>query len=123
VALDLSDASHGNAAGMGLADLITARLARKVDFAATYIGHLTAGLVGLQRGAQPITLPTPREAIAMAIRVCGQPEHSLVRLVRIRNTLLLDELLVSATLLPDVEAAPHLEVVGAAAWEGLDEEG
>lgn len=111
VALDLSDASHGNAAGMGLADIITAQLASKVNLVATYTSHLTAGLIGVQRAALPITLPTEHDAIAMAIRVCGQPDPAAVRLVRIRNTLLLDELLVSDALLPEVAALPHLEVI------------
>jgi hypothetical protein len=111
VALDLSEASHGNGAGMGLADIVTARLAGKVDFTTTYINHLTSGLIGLQRGALPITLPTEREAIAMAMRACGQPDMGAVRLVRIRNTLLLDALWVSAALLPEVAAHPLLETV------------
>ncbi|NJN65610.1 MAG: DUF2088 domain-containing protein [Chloroflexaceae bacterium] len=112
VVLDLSDASHGNGAGVGLADLIPARLARKIDFATTYISHLTAGIIGVQRGALPITLPTPRDTVAMALRVCGQPDLSAVRLSRIRNTLLLDEILVSPPLLPEVVANPRLEVAG-----------
>jgi hypothetical protein len=117
VALDLSDASHGNGAGVGLADLIPSCLAHKIDFAATYISHLTAGIIGVQRGALPITLPTPRDTVAMALRVCGQPDPSAVRLARIRNTLQLDEILVSPPLLPEVTANPHLEVAGMAAWD------
>ncbi len=117
VALDLSDASKGNAVGVGLADLITAHLANKVDFAATYINNLTAGLIGLQRGALPITLPTARDAIATAIRVCAQPDRNAVRLARIRNTLLLEELLVTAPLLPEVESHAGLELLGPAEWE------
>jgi hypothetical protein len=119
VALDLSEATHGNAAGMGLADLIPYQLARKVDFAATYTNHLTSGLIGMQRGALPMTLPTPRDAVAMAIRACGQPDLSAVRLARIRNTLLLEELSVSPALLPEVEANPQLELLGAGEW-GMD---
>jgi len=116
VALDLTVASNGNAVGVGLADLIPTQLAQKVDFAATYVNNLTAGLIGLQRGSLPITLPTSRDAIATAIRVCGQPDSSTVRLARIRNTLLLEELLVSPALLPEVAAHPHLELIGPAAW-------
>lgn len=110
VALDLTEASQGNAVGMGLADIVTAHLASKVDFVTTYTNNLTAGLIGLQRGALPITLPTERDAVAMAVRVCGQPDPSAVRMVRIRNTLLLENLLVSAALLPEVAQHSHLEV-------------
>ncbi|MCU0491896.1 MAG: nickel-dependent lactate racemase [Chloroflexaceae bacterium] len=119
VALDVSSASHGNANGVGLADLIPARLAQKIDFAAMYINNLTSGLIGLRKGALPIVLPTPRDTVAMALKVCGQPDLAAIRLVRIPNTLLLEELLVSAALLPEVAANPNLELLGPAAWEGL----
>jgi hypothetical protein len=44
---------------------------------------------------------------------------SAVRLARIRNTLLLEELSVSPALLPEVEANPQLELLGAGEW-GMD---
>ncbi len=119
VALDLSAASQGNAAGIGLADLIPQRLADKVDRAKTYMNNLTSGIIGLQRSALPITLPTPRDAVAMALRSCGQPDVEQVRLARIRNTLLLSELWVNDALLPEVTAHPRLEVTGADTWDAV----
>jgi len=121
VVLDLTEATQGNANGMGLADITTARLASKVDFHATYVNVLTAGLVGLCKGGLPITLPTAHDAIATAVKVCGQANPANARVVRIPNTLLLEQLLVSAALLPEVEAHPGLELLGPAEWVGLDE--
>ncbi len=120
VVLDLTDETYGNANGMGLADITTARLASKVDFHATYVNVLTAGLVGLCKGGLPITLPTGHDAVATAIKVCGQADPATARVVRIKNTLLLEELLVSPALLPEVEANPGLELLGPAEWEHLD---
>ena len=117
VALALAEASHGNAAGVGLADIVTARLAAAIDFRATYVNMLTAGIVGLTKAALPITLPTDHTAIATAISACGRAEPAAVRLCRIRNTLLLEELLVSAALLPEVAANPVLELIGPADWQ------
>ncbi|MGE3270549.1 MAG: lactate racemase domain-containing protein, partial [Chloroflexota bacterium] len=54
--LDLTDGSHGNAAGLGLADFTTQRLINKVDFAAYYINCLTSGIGGLQRGQVPMVM-------------------------------------------------------------------
>lgn len=119
VALDLTDASHGNATGIGLVDIIPARLAQKIDFRATYINNLTSGLIGLRKGVLPITLPTPHAAISAALQMCGQPDVSAIRLVRIPNTLLLEELHVSAALLPEVATHAQLEVLGTAAWTGV----
>ncbi len=121
VVLDLSEATAGNANGMGLADITTAKLASKINFHDTYVNVLTAGLVGLCKGGMPIVLPTARDAIATALKVCGQPEQDQIRLVRIPNTLHLEELLVSAALLPEVEANPNLELLGPAEWYGVVE--
>ncbi len=120
VVLDLTPETHGNANGMGLADITTARFASKVDFRATYLNALTAGLVGLCKGALPIVLPTGRSAVTAAIRACGRADPAEARVVRIKNTLQLEYLLVSQPLLPEVTANPDLEVLGPAAWEGLD---
>jgi hypothetical protein len=116
VVLDLTPETHGNANGIGLADITTARLAAKIDFHATYVNVLTAGLVGLCKGSLPITLPTERDAVAMAVKTCGQPDPAAVRLVRIPDTLHLEELLVSEALLPEVAANPDLELLGPAEW-------
>jgi hypothetical protein len=116
VALALAEASHGNAAGVGLADIVTARLAAAIDFRATYVNMLTAGIVGLTKAALPITLPDDDTAIATAIGACGRADRDAVRLCRIRNTLLLEELLVSPALLPEVAASPTLELLGPADW-------
>ncbi len=119
VALDLTEASHGNASGLGLADLIGARLARKIDFRATYINSLTSGLGGVQRTMLPMALPTDRDAIAAALHCCAQPDEAQVRLARIRNTLALQELWITRALLEEATQAGY-ELVGEAAWEGLD---
>jgi hypothetical protein len=43
IVLDLTDASHGNAHGIGMADLITRRVLDRVDLKATYLNALTSG--------------------------------------------------------------------------------
>lgn len=118
--LDLTEASHGNASGVGLADFVPAQLARKIDFAATYINGITSGLGGLQRSALPIVLPTVRDTIATALRVCAVPDLEHIRLARIRSTLHVSELLVTAPLLDEVRGNPNLELLGEAMWEGLE---
>lgn len=119
VALDITEASHGNAAGVGLADLIAARLARKIDFSATYINGITSGTGGLMRMSLPMVLPTARDAVATALRMVGVPELDHIRLARIPNTLHLGEMLVSAPLLDEVRANEALELLGEAPWENI----
>lgn len=108
VVLDLSEGSHGNANGVGLADFVTKRLAEKIDFAATYLNSLTTGLV--ERAKLPITLESDRAAIEGALRTLGSP--SAPRLARIENTLHLERMLVSPAVLQMDQAREALVVVG-----------
>lgn len=108
VVLDLTPASHGNALGVGFADLVPRRLVDKIDFKATYANVITTGFYG--SGKIPVTLPTAREAVEVALRPF---EPDRVRLVRIRDTKHLDTFWVSQALLPEVEANPRLHVTGA----------
>lgn len=109
VCLDLTDASHGNALGVGFADLVPQRLVDKIDRATTYANVLTTGFYGT--GKIPVTLPTPADCVVAAM----QPfDPDTVRLVRIRDTKHLDRLWVSTALLPLVEANPALKVIGPA---------
>ncbi len=108
--LDLTDGSHGNAAGLGLADFTTQRLLDKVDFAAYYINCITAGIGGVQRGQVPMVMPTDRDAVSTAIRSCGEPRAERVGVMHIKNTLQIGEIEISASLLDQARALSHLDV-------------
>jgi hypothetical protein len=111
VVLDLTEESHGNACGVGLADFTTEGLVSKIDLYATYMNGYTSGTGGLLRNRLPNVLPTDRAAIATAMRMCGKPDPSTVRVARIKNTLLASYVEFSANLLPEADAA-HVEVIG-----------
>ena len=72
VVLDLTAELHGNGAGIGLADVLTLRAARKLDLRATYINGLTSGIGGVQRVRLPMLLPTDVDAICAGVLCCGQ---------------------------------------------------
>ncbi len=106
VALDLSPASHGNATGVGMADVITEGLRAKIDFKATYMNAVTSNFL---TGAKlPLTAPTAREAIQLACRPFA-PDR--LRCVRIRDTAHLEYLLVSPALLEAPDATGLLDWV------------
>ncbi|MGH3355395.1 MAG: DUF2088 domain-containing protein [Nocardioidaceae bacterium] len=110
--LDLSDESHGNAVGLGLADFIPLRLLEQVDLATTYLNAMTSGLGGPQRGQIPMTMPTDRSAVAAAILTCGRADLENARVVRMHSTLNLERLLVSESMRDQVEASDRLSVEG-----------
>jgi hypothetical protein len=111
VVLDLTEESHGNAIGIGLADLTTDRVVSKIDWQATYMNSYTSGISGLLRSRLPCVLANDRAAIATAIRMCGEPDSSRVRLARIKNTLTAAQVEFSESLLGEACAA-HVEVTG-----------
>lgn len=93
VVADLTDATHGNALGLGLADVITRKLFDKVDWVATYENVFTTTF--LERGKVPIVAQNLPKAFAIALRACGPVPPGKERIVRIRDTLHLREVYVS----------------------------
>lgn len=110
VALDLSEASHGNAMGIGTADFTTARLLAKVDFEALYTNALTAGLIGIQRMAIPCVMPTDLAAVSAAIACRGR--DTPLRLAWIADTLHTELLAASPALCDEARERAGLEVIG-----------
>lgn len=109
VCTDLTSESHGNALGVGLADLITRRLYDKIDFAAMNPNLFTSTF--LERGKIPPVLPTSAEAVGYAMRTCAVPDPSEVQILRIRNTLHIGELWVSENALDNVLAMEGVEML------------
>ena len=108
---DLTEATGGNANGIGLANVVTSRVVDKIDWEATYTNALTAGILGMQRSSLPLTAPDDRSALQISIRNCGHPPEE-ARVVFIQDTLTLDRLWVSENLQTLVDEHPRLEMVG-----------
>ena len=124
VVLRVSDASHGNAIGIGLADFISARTLEDVDVTATYANALTAGLQGVQRAQLPIALATDRDAVHAALLTAGVQDLPEIRLARIRSTLHLDEMLVTPNLVDEAGVDfTDVKQGASAAQSSFDEDG
>lgn len=121
VVLDLTPASEGNASGVGEADLITQRLLDKIDREATYINNIASSR--LARVKIPMTLPTDREAIEVALATIGPISSTEARVVRIKNTLEIDELFVSQNLMGELSRNPLIQIVSLPEPLRFDESG
>jgi hypothetical protein len=108
-ARDLTEQSNGNANGIGLVDITTRRLVDKIDYRATYMNAITG--ISLEKAAIPMHFESDREAIEVALGSIGltPPEES--RIVRIKNTLHLDEVEVSEIYGKEVRQRPDLEIL------------
>ena len=119
VLLDLTAASHGNAHGIGMADLITRRVWNMVDPKATYLNALTSGV--LRAGRLPVPMNDDRQALEQALNML--PRALDARMARIRNTSNLKTFWVSRALLPELTAKSSLTVVNSPLGLVFDESG
>ncbi len=102
IALDLTEETHGNATGMGLADFITRRFADKIDFRSTYINCITGQ--GPAQAAMPVPLDTDREAVRVALDyIIGAVAPEDARVIRIKDTLSMAEIEVSEMLMRELQ--------------------
>jgi hypothetical protein len=109
VFLGLTEETGGNANGLGMADVVTERLAGSVDRPATYMNALTSTTPAPVK--TPMVMPTDEMAIAAALTMCAGVEPREARLVRIENTLKLGRFWVSEALLHEVEKDERLEIL------------
>ena len=75
--------------------MITKRLADKIDHPVTSENVITSTF--LERGKTPLVAQTAEKAYEIALRACGLADTSRARVVRIQDTLHLNEVYVSAS--------------------------
>ena len=107
---DVSEESHGNALGIGLADLTTRRVADRVERKAMNANVITSTFI--ERAKVPMVLASDEEAIETAVRCNWGVPPEETRFVRIPNTLHLEYLYVSESMVEEVLANADTEVTG-----------
>jgi len=121
VVLGLTANTHGNANGLGVADFTTRRVFEAFSFEQTYPNSLTSTATASVK--IPMVLENDRLAIQAAIKTCNILDKYNVRLVRIKNTLHLDEIHVSAAMLDEVEKHENMNILGKPQPLRFDERG
>jgi hypothetical protein len=111
---DLSEKTYGNAIGIGLADFCSQRLAAKIDPLPTQINCVTA--MTPEKARIPIALKTDQEAIATALTTVGPIDPWEARVIRIKNTLEMEELQVSEALMDELKGCSDIMPI-----DGLEE--
>ena len=107
VVLGLTDATHGNGHGIGLADVTTADVAADLDLDRMYTNALTSG--SLSRSSVPIVLPSDRHALRAAVATAGDYDPEAARIAWVRDTAHLSSFRVSEALLDAVDDAVTVE--------------
>ncbi|NHN33023.1 lactate racemase domain-containing protein [Paenibacillus agricola] len=110
VALGLTEASDGNHNGLGLADITTRQCFDQIDWSKGWANALTSTVVNTVK--IPMFMETSELAVKAAIRTCNAPDLSKVRLVRIPNTLHVQEIWISESLLSEARQKADIEILG-----------
>lgn len=108
VVKDLTEATHGNACGIGLADFVLQSCADKIDLPATFTNSIGSG--NPEAGRVPICVESVREGVLASLKTCIGVDLSHPRIVFIKNTLDLGEIWVSDALLAEAEMHPKMKV-------------
>lgn len=115
------DLSHdGNAVGIGMADLTTARALRRIDWPTTMMNALTASNVTSIK--LPVRCTNEREGLEMLLRLVGRQKPEDVTFVWIRNSLELTAIFASENLLAERERS-DMDITGPAFDWKFDGEG
>ncbi|WP_236692951.1 hypothetical protein [Aneurinibacillus tyrosinisolvens] len=101
--------------------MTTKKLFDKIDYQKMNENVITSTF--LHRAMVPIVLNNDREAVEAALRATWGVESDKARFIRIPNTLHLEYLYVSESLLPEIEALDYIEIVGEPQEMAFDENG
>jgi len=107
---DLTEASHGNACGIGMAEYTTRRLVDKIDYPSTHINSITG--MTPENGRVPVFFEQDREALETAHYNSGVFNPKDLRIVWIKNTLDLEYVYASQPFLKEARSNPKLEILG-----------
>jgi hypothetical protein len=119
IVLDLTPKSHGNAVGIGMADLTTRGVIEKVDLKASYTNAITTGMWSSVR--LPIALENDRAALDTALANVADPRR--IRMARIINTQKLETFWATQPLLGELGAKPGVTVDETPQSLAFDEQG
>ena len=108
--LGLTPETHGNATGIGIAEFCLSSLLQEIDIAATRLNSITADHVSA--AMIPLDYETEAEIVDAARHSLGSPEPSSFRVLRIRDTQHLEEMIASEALTKNLPE--FVEILGEA---------
>jgi len=105
----LTETTHGNAMGIGSADLVHADVAEAIDTETALVNAITASTV---RGVRlPPVVASDRAGLALALSTVGVVDPAEARVLRVTDTMRLDRLYASEALIAEARERSDLRVV------------
>ncbi|MGB4438863.1 MAG: hypothetical protein WBJ13_06475, partial [Sedimentibacter sp.] len=108
VTLNLTPETMTSALGVGLSDVTTRKIYDKLEFEPMYANAITA--IAIKGASIPMVMDNDKKAIQLAIKVCCVDDSKTLRIVRIKDTLSLKEIMISVALQEDAEKNPDITI-------------
>lgn len=122
VVLDITDETHGNAQGVGLADVTTRRLVNRMKLEMTYPTGVTNTFLHLMK--IPMIMDNDREAIQLALCCCPEAkDQENIKVIRIPDTAHIEYIEISEGLIPEALKNPNIEILSETYDMAFDENG
>ncbi|MCM3166812.1 lactate racemase domain-containing protein [Peribacillus frigoritolerans] len=109
VVLGLTEKTHGNANGIGMADMTTKAVMNEIKWEKGYANALTSTVTDVVK--LPMFLDTQEMAVKAAIKTCNAFDLKKVRIVRIKNTLEIGEIWISESMMEEALKNKDIEIL------------
>ena len=106
---DLTELTYGNATGMGIAEYAHTQLINKIDFEDTYINCNIANVP--TSAAIPIHFDTDKKVLDAALNTIGYIQPKDARIIRIRHTSDIKEIMVSEIYQREMDGRDDLSII------------
>jgi hypothetical protein len=116
----VTEASHGNGIGIGLADVVHADLVADLDLTETYVNVVTSGEPS--RARIPLIAERDEVALRVAASTTGVRDPADLRIVRVPNTLELGRFVASEPVVAELESRDDVRVLERRSFELVDGE-
>ena len=108
VLLNITPASHGNGIGMGLFDVVTREVFGQLDYEAMYANALACKCI--EDVKIPLIATDKEEAVRVAVKCIRGADKENLKIVEIKNTLSLDRIWVSESVIEDIRNNPKIKI-------------
>ena len=109
VLLGVTPQSHGNAIGIGLFDVTVKEVFEQLDYEAMYANAIACRCIEDCR--VPLVAADEDEAVRVAIKCIRNVKKEDLRIVKIKNTLELEYIRVSKTVLEDIRPDERIRIL------------
>ncbi len=106
----LTEATHGNAVGIGNADIALRSMVNNIDLHATYMNAFTAKRLGIAK--MPMVVDNELQALQLLQNFRKDADPDSFRMVWIQNTSQLREMWITQSLVAELDGREGLEIVG-----------